>query len=199
MYRTLPAAARHCNSARWLLLYQLHMPPTIRASSPRSLRACRLPLPLKQRGSSATRPRKAATCFASSSPPDTRVAPHVHPNDENVTVISGTLHIGFGDKFDQSKGQAVKPGGFALAPKGVQHYGPVRRRSFSCTVSDRLASPTSIPPTTRERSSPTTGGHQGRCCRPRSAHGRGRSLSVSKPDPVVAYVGHRLRRCSTRL
>jgi ribosomal protein S1 len=30
----------------------------------------------------------------------TKVAPHTHPNDENVTVISGTFHIGVGEKFD---------------------------------------------------------------------------------------------------
>src|SRR5262245_14900363 len=41
-----------------------------------------------------------------------KVAPHTHPNDENVTVISGLFHIGIGAKFDESKGQAVKPGGF---------------------------------------------------------------------------------------
>jgi quercetin dioxygenase-like cupin family protein len=51
-----------------------------------------------------------------------KVAPHSHPNDENVTVISGMFHIGIGDKFDDTKGQALKPGGFAQAPKGVKHY-----------------------------------------------------------------------------
>lgn len=51
-----------------------------------------------------------------------KVAPHIHPNDENVTVISGMFHIGFGDKFDESKGQAVKPGGYSQAPKGVPHF-----------------------------------------------------------------------------
>jgi quercetin dioxygenase-like cupin family protein len=51
-----------------------------------------------------------------------KVPPHVHPNDENVTVISGTFHIGFGDKFDESKGQAIKAGGYSQAPKGVQHF-----------------------------------------------------------------------------
>jgi quercetin dioxygenase-like cupin family protein len=51
-----------------------------------------------------------------------KVAPHSHPNDENVTVISGMFHIGIGDKFDETKGQALKPGGFAQAPKGVKHY-----------------------------------------------------------------------------
>ena len=51
-----------------------------------------------------------------------KVAPHVHPNDENVTVISGMFHIGLGDKFDESKGQAIKPGGYFQVPKGVQHF-----------------------------------------------------------------------------
>jgi quercetin dioxygenase-like cupin family protein len=51
-----------------------------------------------------------------------KVAPHTHPNDENVTVISGLFHIGIGTKFDESKGQAVKPGGFVRVPKGVQHF-----------------------------------------------------------------------------
>jgi quercetin dioxygenase-like cupin family protein len=51
-----------------------------------------------------------------------KVAPHSHPNDENVTVISGMFHIGIGDKFDDTKGQALKAGGFAQAPKGVKHY-----------------------------------------------------------------------------
>jgi len=51
-----------------------------------------------------------------------KVAPHSHPNDENVTVISGMFHFGVGDKFDETKATALKPGGFALAPKGVKHF-----------------------------------------------------------------------------
>ena len=52
-----------------------------------------------------------------------KVAPHSHPNDENVTVISGTFYYGTGEKFDESKGQALKPGGFVESPKSVKHYG----------------------------------------------------------------------------
>jgi hypothetical protein len=33
-----------------------------------------------------------------------KVAPHTHPNDENVTVISGTFHVGIGDTFDERQG-----------------------------------------------------------------------------------------------
>ena len=51
-----------------------------------------------------------------------KVAPHSHPNDENVTVISGMFHFAIGDKFDETKGTALKPGGFAQAPKGVKHF-----------------------------------------------------------------------------
>jgi quercetin dioxygenase-like cupin family protein len=51
-----------------------------------------------------------------------KIAPHTHPNDENVTVISGTFYIATGDKFDDTKGTALKAGGFAQAPKGVKHY-----------------------------------------------------------------------------
>src|SRR5262249_333069 len=51
-----------------------------------------------------------------------KVPAHVHPNDENVTVISGTFNIGMGEKLDESKGQALKTGGFAKISKGMQHY-----------------------------------------------------------------------------
>jgi quercetin dioxygenase-like cupin family protein len=51
-----------------------------------------------------------------------KVAPHTHPIDENVTVISGTFHVGMGEKFDEGKGQAVKAGGFLQVPKGQPHF-----------------------------------------------------------------------------
>jgi hypothetical protein len=51
-----------------------------------------------------------------------RVGPHYHPTDENVTVKSGTLGIGMGDKFDSKVGQLVKPGGFVYMPKQMHHY-----------------------------------------------------------------------------
>jgi quercetin dioxygenase-like cupin family protein len=51
-----------------------------------------------------------------------KVQPHTHPGDENVTVISGTFHIAMGDKFEESKGTALKAGGFFKAPRGMAHY-----------------------------------------------------------------------------
>src|SRR3978361_1764139 len=36
---------------------------------------------------------------------------HNHPTTENVTVISGTFHIGMGDKLDEKKGIELTAGG----------------------------------------------------------------------------------------
>lgn len=52
-----------------------------------------------------------------------RIAPHWHPKDEHVTVISGQLHLGMGDKFDSSGGGETLPaGGFSLMPAGMHHF-----------------------------------------------------------------------------
>jgi hypothetical protein len=51
-----------------------------------------------------------------------RIGPHWHPTDENVTVISGTLGAGMGDKFDPAAGKFLKPGGFVCMPKEMHHY-----------------------------------------------------------------------------
>ena len=51
-----------------------------------------------------------------------KIMPHTHPNTENVTVISGQFNIGTGDKFDDTKVEAVKAGGYVLVPKGMHHY-----------------------------------------------------------------------------
>ena len=52
-----------------------------------------------------------------------KVPPHMHPADENVTVISGAANFGTGDKLDQKKSDALKPGGFMHMPKGMHHFG----------------------------------------------------------------------------
>lgn len=50
------------------------------------------------------------------------IPPHTHPNDENVTVLSGTLYVGVGDKVDKKKATALAAGGFVRLPKGTPHY-----------------------------------------------------------------------------
>ena len=51
-----------------------------------------------------------------------RIAAHTHPNDENVTVLSGSFNIGTGDKLDDTKGETVKAGGYSYVAKGMTHY-----------------------------------------------------------------------------
>jgi len=55
-------------------------------------------------------------------PGDYTIAPHTHPTDENVTVLSGTLHFAMGGTLDKSKGDPVKAGGFFRAEQGMPHY-----------------------------------------------------------------------------
>ena len=51
-----------------------------------------------------------------------KIPAHYHPTAEYVTVLSGTFHIGMGDKLDQGSGQELRAGGFAEAPAGMHHY-----------------------------------------------------------------------------
>jgi quercetin dioxygenase-like cupin family protein len=51
-----------------------------------------------------------------------KVAPHWHPTDENVTVISGTFAVGMGEKFDKATMTELPAGGYVLLPAEMRHY-----------------------------------------------------------------------------
>lgn len=51
-----------------------------------------------------------------------KIMPHWHPNVERLTVISGTISIGMGDSFDESKGHAMPPGTYATMRPKVHHF-----------------------------------------------------------------------------
>jgi quercetin dioxygenase-like cupin family protein len=51
-----------------------------------------------------------------------KIAPHTHPTDEHVTVLSGTLALGMGDKFDRAAMKALPAGGYALLPADMRHF-----------------------------------------------------------------------------
>jgi quercetin dioxygenase-like cupin family protein len=51
-----------------------------------------------------------------------RIAPHTHPRDERVTVLSGTLHLGMGGRFDEQAARALPAGSYARAPAGMRHF-----------------------------------------------------------------------------
>lgn len=50
------------------------------------------------------------------------IAPHFHPTDEHITVISGTFLVGMGDKIEAAKMATVPMGGFVTAPAKMNHY-----------------------------------------------------------------------------
>jgi hypothetical protein len=51
-----------------------------------------------------------------------RLAPHWHPQRENVTVLSGTFKVGMGDKFDKEKMGTFPAGSFAYLDPDMHHY-----------------------------------------------------------------------------
>lgn len=51
-----------------------------------------------------------------------RVAPHWHPGDENLTILSGTVALGMGETFDEGTMTAIGPGGYASLPAQMRHY-----------------------------------------------------------------------------
>ena len=55
-------------------------------------------------------------------PANFRVQPHFHPDDRIVTVISGTLHVGFGERFDESSMKVLPAGSIWTEPGKQPHY-----------------------------------------------------------------------------
>ena len=56
-------------------------------------------------------------------PADYKVPAHWHPAIEHVTVISGTLNMGTGDKLDQSKTTPLSAGSVAIMQPKTNHFG----------------------------------------------------------------------------
>ena len=50
------------------------------------------------------------------------VAPHWHTQVEHVTVISGVLNFGMGEKFDRGATRAMTAGSFGFWPVGMRHF-----------------------------------------------------------------------------
>ena len=55
-----------------------------------------------------------------------RIKPHYHAADEHATVISGTLVMGLGDTWDESKGTPLPAGAFSVMAAGTRHFAWVR-------------------------------------------------------------------------
>jgi quercetin dioxygenase-like cupin family protein len=51
-----------------------------------------------------------------------RIAPHFHPADEHVTVLSGNFQVGMGETFDAGKLTTLPAGTFGMIPAGMRHF-----------------------------------------------------------------------------
>lgn len=51
-----------------------------------------------------------------------KIPPHWHTQTENITIISGTLYLGSGDKVEGAHAQALKPAGYHYLPAKAHHY-----------------------------------------------------------------------------
>jgi quercetin dioxygenase-like cupin family protein len=57
------------------------------------------------------------------------IAPHFHPTDEHITVISGTFRVGMGDKVDAAHLMTLPAGSFVTAGATQHHYAVARGRT----------------------------------------------------------------------
>jgi hypothetical protein len=51
-----------------------------------------------------------------------QVAPHWHTQVEHVTIVSGVLHFGMGEKFDRAATRRMPAGSFGYWPIGMRHF-----------------------------------------------------------------------------
>ena len=54
-------------------------------------------------------------------PANYQVPPHTHPYAETITVISGSVGLGMGEKLEKN-GELLKPGAFVANPAKHAHY-----------------------------------------------------------------------------
>jgi quercetin dioxygenase-like cupin family protein len=55
-------------------------------------------------------------------PDGLKIMPHTHPDDRIYTVLSGTLYLGVGDTWDESKLKAYPQGTVLFLPAKLSHF-----------------------------------------------------------------------------
>jgi uncharacterized RmlC-like cupin family protein len=55
-----------------------------------------------------------------------KLAPHMHPDSREVTILSGTWYTGYGERFDEAALKALPAGSFYTEPANVAHFVEVR-------------------------------------------------------------------------
>ena len=65
---------------------------------------------------------KGAVTLRLKFPANYNIPPHWHSMTERVTVLSGALNVGMGDKLDRQGSQTLAPGGFVSLPANMHHF-----------------------------------------------------------------------------
>jgi quercetin dioxygenase-like cupin family protein len=65
---------------------------------------------------------KGAVTLRLQLPANYAIPAHWHSMTERVTVLSGALHVGMGDRLDRRASQALEPGGFVSLPANMRHF-----------------------------------------------------------------------------
>ncbi|MCX6551934.1 MAG: cupin domain-containing protein [Acidobacteria bacterium] len=55
-------------------------------------------------------------------PAGLRLPPHFHPEPRIVLIVSGTLYVGYGDRFDETKMVALPAGSVFTEPSKQSHF-----------------------------------------------------------------------------
>lgn len=63
-------------------------------------------------------------------PANYEIPAHWHPWIEHVTVLSGTLHMGVGDKLDRAKTKALPAGAVAVMQANTNHFSWTREETM---------------------------------------------------------------------
>src|SRR5262249_18485082 len=74
-------------------------------------------------------------------PPGHTVGPHRHKSTEQVTVLSGTLLVGWGTVWDPTKLKALRAGEVVVVPAGVAHFSAAHEETV---MEVRMAGPYDI-------------------------------------------------------
>jgi hypothetical protein len=55
-------------------------------------------------------------------PANYQIPPHWHSTAENLTVLSGVVNVGMGDRLDKNKSNQLELGGFIFLPSKMNHF-----------------------------------------------------------------------------
>ena len=58
------------------------------------------------------------------------ILPHIHPEYERVTVLSGKLHFAHGETFNRDETKELPPGSVAIMPPGDPMFGYVEEETI---------------------------------------------------------------------